>query len=113
MTFPEDASFVFLVITWGDDQREAFGPYMVRDEAAHLEEIHEQMKEWRAEHPDRPNAAADLFATVHVPPGGYVAVCSNCGKSFGERACGMNHAWVAHVRGLADEDDTPDLETAP
>ncbi len=72
MTFPERATFVFLVITWGDggeDERETFGPYIAQQDGSHLDLIQGRAEAWRAEHPDMPHMAVHLFATSLVPPG--------------------------------------------
>lgn len=70
MPFLKDADYVFLVVTWDEEdgmdtieQRELFGPYVAHPDGSHLDEIEERLLEWKAQHPDRENAAAHLFRT--------------------------------------------------
>lgn len=60
------AQYVFLVFTWGqaEDQREVFGPFLVRQDGSHLQEITDQAQRWMADHPDRVDSSAELFLTV-------------------------------------------------
>jgi hypothetical protein len=66
----KDATFVFLVISWGEDGRDgdvAFGPFVAEDDYSHLREIEGFAKIWRDENPDKPNVAVHLFATLSEP----------------------------------------------
>ncbi|MEU6725505.1 hypothetical protein ABZ917_17500 [Nonomuraea wenchangensis] len=63
--------FVFLVITWGDspprwdgtDERDLFGPFLVREDGSHLDEATKTMRAWERDHPDLPGVMATLFLT--------------------------------------------------
>ncbi|HEU4753638.1 MAG TPA: hypothetical protein VFU47_11065 [Armatimonadota bacterium] len=64
---PSDVDrYVFLVFTWGpgDDEREVFGPFLVRQDDSHLQEITAQAQRWMTAHPGRANSSAELFLTV-------------------------------------------------
>jgi hypothetical protein len=66
MTAPKDATFVFLAISWGeqgDEDSEAFGPFVVREDGSHLQQVEGVARRWRAEHSGCPNMAVHLFAT--------------------------------------------------
>lgn len=142
MPFPKNANYIFMVITWGEEQHEAFGPYLVQADGSHLEQITDRMEQWRADHPDRSGMVAHLFATEACPQGRFpVAVpdplsgqCPACLVPPGEPCYQTSTDSVraephklralvaadrlekcAHCGGLGwvPEDDTPDLETVP
>ena len=72
MSIPDADQYVFLVITWGkggEDEREVYGPYPVREDGSHLNEITERAQAWKAEYPDRPGMTFYLFATALVQRG--------------------------------------------
>lgn len=63
---PGPDRFVFLVLTWapGEDGRAVYGPFPVRPDGGHLDDVTARFRRWSADNPRVLVTSAELFLTV-------------------------------------------------